>query len=227
MNTEKMHIELTFIDDLLGTAPNNPELHAEFIASKAPDYPSMEEEIAAIGVDAEVEKGMTVFPRDEEGFPILWSYQIKGFFKSACAACKNMDGSLSEKITAYKKYVDTQVFIYPDAADPAGRAIRIHTDEMIGDLQRPLRAMTAQGERVALANSERIAKGAKCRFDIVLVSGGPKAKVKGETQKELIREWLDYGRFNGLGQWRNSGKGAFVWAEYDDEGEMIAGNVMA
>ena len=224
MNTEKMHIELTFIDDILGSTPNNPELHAEFIASKAPDFPSMEEEIAAIGVDAEVEKGMTVFPRDEEGYPIFWSYQIKGFFKSACAACQKMDGAISQKVTAYKKYVDTQVFVLPDAEVPDGRAIRIYTDSMIGDMQRPLRAMTAQGERIALANSEKIEKGATCHFDIVLISGGGKAKVKGEEQKELIREWLDYGQFNGLGQWRNSGRGAFVWKEYDDDGEIIFGN---
>ena len=225
MNTEKMTVELTFIDDILGTAPNNPEIHAEFIASKAPDYPSMEEEIAAIGVDAEVEKGMTVFPRDEEGYPILWSYQIKGFFKSACAACQKMEGSLSEKITAYKKYVDTQVFVYPCAEDPSGRAIRIYTDDVIGDCQRPLRAMTAQGERVALANSERISKGAKCKFDIVLISGGAKAKVKGEAQKDLVREWLDYGQFNGIGQWRNSGRGALMWQEFDKEGNVIHGNL--
>lgn len=213
MNIQTMRVELTFIDDILGTAPANPELHAEYIASKAPDSPSREEEIAAIGVDAEIEKGMTVFPRDEEGFPIFWAYQIKGFFKSACAACQKMDGSISSKITAYKKYVDTQIFVYPSADDPAGRAIRIYTNDAIDDLQRPLRAMTAQGERVALANSERIAKGAKCRFDIVMITGGDKAKVKGETQKDLIREWLDFGQFNGLGQWRNSGKGAFVWRE--------------
>lgn len=28
-----------------------------------------------------------------------------------------------------------------------------------------------------------------------------------------VEEWLDYGQFNGLGQWRSSGKGSFVWDE--------------
>jgi hypothetical protein len=29
----------------------------------------------------------------------------------------------------------------------------------------------------------------------------------------IIREWLDYGKLRGLGQWRNSGKGRFSWVE--------------
>ena len=33
---------------------------------------------------------------------------------------------------------------------------------------------------------------------------------------EYVREWLDYGRLNGIGQWRNSGKGRFVWEELSD-----------
>ena len=32
----KVHVKLTFTDDLLGTSSGNPELHREFIASKAP-----------------------------------------------------------------------------------------------------------------------------------------------------------------------------------------------
>ncbi len=33
----KAHVKLTFTDDLLGTSSGNPELHREFIASKAPE----------------------------------------------------------------------------------------------------------------------------------------------------------------------------------------------
>ena len=28
-----------------------------------------------------------------------------------------------------------------------------------------------------------------------------------------VREWLDYGKLHGFGQWRNSGKGRFEWEE--------------
>lgn len=33
---------------------------------------------------------------------------------------------------------------------------------------------------------------------------------------ETVREWLDYGQLRGLFQWRNSGKGRFVWEEVED-----------
>lgn len=33
----KVHIKLTFTDDLLGTSSGNPDIHREFIASKVPD----------------------------------------------------------------------------------------------------------------------------------------------------------------------------------------------
>lgn len=49
-------VKVTFTEDVLGTASANPEIHKEFIAANAPDAISREEEIAAIGVDAEIEK---------------------------------------------------------------------------------------------------------------------------------------------------------------------------
>jgi hypothetical protein len=45
-----------------------------------------------------------------------------------------------------------------------------------------------------------------------------------EDTADLIREWLDYGELHGLGQWRNSGKGSFVWEELDENGNVIGGN---
>jgi len=34
-----------------------------------------------------------------------------------------------------------------------------------------------------------------------------------DGHEKLLREWLDYGQFKGIGQWRNSGKGRFEWAD--------------
>ena len=62
-----------FIEDSLGTASANKELHSEYIASKAPDAKKREEEVAAIGVEAATEKAMTVFPRNEAGQKTLWA----------------------------------------------------------------------------------------------------------------------------------------------------------
>lgn len=41
---------------------------------------------------------------------------------------------------------------------------------------------------------------------------------------KLIKEWLDYGELRGFSQWRNSGKGRYVWDELDKNGNIIGGN---
>ena len=207
------HIHIDFIDDVLGTAPGDPDIHGSYVSSKAPDAATKEEEIAAIGEDEFRAKGKTIFPTDERGNPIFWNYQIKGFFKSACAAQRVLSGSKSSKVKAYKKKIDLGIFVFPDADDPSSRAIKIHmTKAGVGECQRPLRAETMQGPRVAIADSDSIEKGSWIEVDVVMLDDG---------DWPLVSEWLDYGKFNGLGQWRNSGKGAFVWREINHKHTTI------
>lgn len=186
-------VKVTMFEEILGTASANPEIHEEFIASKAPDAPSREEEVAAVGAEEVFEKGMTVFPRDKDGRPIAWDYQWKGFFKDACGALRKVPKSECGKIKAYKKEIDGLIF-------PEPRQIPIAFDGQIGICQRPLRGQTAQGERIALASSECIPAGATMTFDIRMLL---------PDHEKAIREMLDYGRLRGFGQWRNSGKGRF------------------
>ena len=207
------HVHLDFIDDVLGTAPGDPDIHGSYVSSKAPDAATKEEEIAAIGEDEFRAKGKTIFPTDESGNPIFWNYQIKGFFKSACAAQRGLSGSKSSKVKAYKKKIDLGIFVFQDADDPSSRAIKIHmTKAGVGECQRPMRAETMQGPRVAIADSDSIEKGSWIEFDVVMLDDG---------DWPLVSEWLDYGKFNGLGQWRNSGKGAFVWHEINHKPTTI------
>ena len=190
-----MRVRLTLTEEVLGTASNNPEIHSDYIASKAPDAKSREEEIEAIGVDAEVEKSMTVFPRNENGDPIMWDYQIKGFFKDACGMLRKVTGTKSSKIKAYKKEIDGLIFVQE-------RQIPFVYEGEMGNCQRPLRAQTAQGERISLANSETIPVGATLEFTVECLV---------DSDMEAVEEWFDYGRLRGLGCWRNSGKGRFTW----------------
>lgn len=194
---KEMKVKLTLTEEILGTASNNPEIHSEFIASKAPDAQSREEEIEAIGVNAEVEKSMTVFPRDENGNPIFWDYQVKGFFKDACGMLRKVSKTKSSGIKAYKKEIDGLIFVQE-------RQIPFIYEGNMGNCQRPLRAQTAQGERISLANSETIPVGATLEFTVECLV---------DSDMDAVREWLDYGRRRGLGQWRNSGKGRFTWEE--------------
>ncbi|MDR0915894.1 MAG: hypothetical protein LBN02_01740 [Oscillospiraceae bacterium] len=194
---KELKVRLTLVEGLLGTSPGNEEVFRDYIASKAPDAATTEDEVSALGADAVVEKSMTVFPRMGDGTPFFYDYQIKGFVKDSCGSLRKVTGSESSKITAYKKVIDGLIFVTP-------RQIPIQFVGNIGVCQRPLRAQTAQGERIALAISEEIPAGATLEFTIKCLS---------DAHEKAVREWLDYGALRGLGQWRNSGKGRVVWEE--------------
>lgn len=196
---KEMKIKLTFTEPLLGTSPANEDVYRDFIGSKAPDAASIEDEVEALGAENVVEKGKTIFPKLEDGTPFLYDYQIKGFFKDACGGLRKVTGKESSKIKAFKKEIDKLIF-------PEPRQIPIRFEGEIGECQRPLRAQTMQGERVSLAISEEIPAGATVEFSVVMLS---------DSHEALVKEWLDYGRYSGLGQWRNSGKGRFTWEQIE------------
>ena len=195
MDANIMKVRLTLVEGMLGMSPADPEIHSKYIASLAPDALSAKEEVAAVGAAEVEEKSITIFPRDEDGDPFMWDYQIKGFFKDACGVMRYVGKSESKKLTAYKKKIDGLIFVYP-------RRIKIHMSGEMGDCQRSLRASTMQGERTALAHSEEVPAGSFIEFDIEYLT---------DEMKKCVCEWLDYGIKRGLGQWRNSGKGKFTW----------------
>lgn len=201
-------IRITLTDEMLGTNPGNKAIHEKFINSKSPDAETRSEELEHLPADEMVKNEMTVFYRDDEGNPSIACYHLYGFFKSACGYLRKVAKTESSKLKAYKKAIDGLIKVYPDATDPSGRYLTLHLPEgaKIGSCQRPLRAQTLQGERVALANSETVPAGTWFECDVC---------VWDDSLWSQIEEWLDYGRFNGLGQWRSSGKGSFTW-EYVD-----------
>lgn len=186
----KLRYEVTFTEGILGTASANPELVREFIASKRPEGVD-EAEVEAIPVAEELQKATTVFPRNAAGVPILWDYQIKGFFKDAAGMLERID----KKLKAYKKVIDGLIFVEP-------RQIEIEVSGPITFCERPLRADTAQGPRVALARSEEIPAGSKIVFTV---------KILDPKLENHIEAWMNYGADRGMGQWRNSGKGRFTY----------------
>lgn len=204
--------KITFIEPILGSLPNNKELYSQFIASKAPDASTIDDEIAELGEDAVTERGTTVFPGTMDGKPFIYDYQVKGFFKEACKMCKMDSSKLSSKLTAHLKKIDGNVFVYASDLRPSVEAgcewkkLYIQDAFPVEIFERPLRAQTAQGERISLARSERIHEGASITCDIVTLL---------DNLEPMIREWLDYGLYKGLGQFRNAGYGRFVWEELD------------
>lgn len=204
-----MRVRLTLTEEALGMMPTDKEIHETYIASNAPDAPSIEEEVAAVGVEEVVEKQKTVFPKLEDGTPFFWDYQIRGMFKDAIGMLRNVSDMECAKLKSYKKKVDGLLFVKE-------RKIPIHLAGDMGDCQRPLRASGPQGERVALAHSETVPAGSWCEFTIEMWV---------DDLEGVVHECLDYGTRRGLAQWRNSGKGRFTWEELDDDGNVIPKDV--
>ena len=205
---EKMKIKITFEEPLLGTASADPEVHEKFIALKSADKEKTKEELAALSAEELIEDSITVFPRDDDGRPMLWDYQIKGFLKEAIGTqvefgsvkLKAKGGKeISMSKWTYKRLVDNFIFVFPRRIP-----LQIPNDNELEICTRPLRASTMKGERVALASSEEAAQGTQIECEVTWDH---------PSLEEYVKEALDWGKKKGIGQWRNSGKGRFTWEE--------------
>jgi hypothetical protein len=78
------------------------------------------------------------------------------------------------------------------------RRLYLGVKEPDGILERPIRTMTAKGERVSVSRSDFIQEGRVIPFEITLLKT-PK------INWEIIEGALAYGQFVGLAQWRGSG----------------------
>jgi hypothetical protein len=204
LSIDTIKVRLTFIEGILGTQSTDKNIYENYILSKVPENMNVnaDEEKAALpeaGSGDGTAVLSTVFPRTPDGAPMFWDYQIKGFFKDACAALARASGTKSKAMKAYKKIIDGTIFVSP-------RQIPINFSGKIASCERSLRASTPQGERIALTSSEEIGAGASAEFETNLLN---------PEHEEAVREWLGYGCLRGLGQWRNSGKGRFA-VEYLD-----------
>lgn len=187
-----MKVRITFTEPLLGTLSGDNELAKDYILTKHPEGISQDELDASQPVEEVTEKASTIFAR-ENGKPMLWDYQIKGFFKDACSMMQRV--AKVAELSAHKKIIDGLIFVKP-------RKIILNLAGELTWTERPLRASTAQGERIALARSETAPAGTSFDIEILLLK---------KSLEKYVKNWLDYGALRGLGQWRNSGMGRFEW----------------
>lgn len=193
MNTEKFDVELKFITDILGAVPKNKEVYASYIKTKAPIPENAGGEVATV---TEIEeKGWTGFHQDEKGL-LTYDYTVRGFLKEAAAATQKTHG-----VKNFKSKIDRMVFIFPRRLHFLRNGKEIKSVD--GMVERPLRAMTMQGPRVTLARSDMLREGCSVKFQVEIIEN------KESINEAWVRELFQYGRFQGLGQFRNGSYGRF------------------
>ena len=212
IKSETRKYRLTGITSMLGSNPANPEIHSAYVAAKAESLAKAQQETSMLPTEEDLknikEQGLTVFLRNGRGQLCLGNHVIKGFLKAALATLKDQVG-----VASAKTKIDNLVFVEPTY-------ITIMRDgepvmEPDGYNERSLRAETMQGPRVSLASSEEIDAPWTLDIELTLIENSGTAKSKALTW-EILETVLDYGRFKGLGQWRNSGKGSFTWERLPD-----------
>lgn len=198
LGIETRKYRLVGMSELLGSQPANPDVRTAYLAAKAPEKVKVEEENEFLPETDE--KGLTVFLRDPKtGALALMDYVVKGFFKEALKVCNNDVKQVASK-------VDNLLFVSPRMLTLAknGELLK-EADEV---LERPLRCMTMQGPRVTLVASECVYAPWELEIAVSIMPNSATKTSKALTF-DAIEQGLAYGRFKGLGQWRNGGYGKF------------------
>lgn len=190
MKLTSYQLKIVFLTPVLGSQPTK-QVASEFLARKAGFGELPEAEIESLP-DA-LERGTTVFHKDAKGTPMVAHHHVKGMLKNAAQV---FNGKVVGGVKNLKSKVNNLVFIQPHLIP-----LTIPDGEEMTFNERPLRAETAMGPRVALARSEQLPEGTAFTCKIVVFPG--------EISENILRELLNYGMFMGLGQWRNGGYGQF------------------
>lgn len=211
MKVHQFLVEARLLEPMLGTAPADPDIYKSFIATKKAKADKLagkeaeavtevisKEELALLPVLDDSNKGVTVFRRNKTGL-ILMDFMARGFLKESATAISGTWG-VNSKIDKWIHVQERQIPLLRNG-------VQIEKPDDI--FERPLRAMTMQGPRVALAASEIIKPPVEFSFHMLLLPLGLDDK-KGKLSFEEILSWLEYGILNGFGQWRSGGYGRFV-----------------
>lgn len=205
MKKETRKYIITGVTPILGGSPSDKKVYGDYIAPSAPDPIVAQDEIDGLPPEDENKKGITVFLRDPMfGALSLRDYQVKGFIKEAMEALRSELG-----VAQARSKVDRYVFLHP-----LWLPLRRDGIELIQEpdslFERPLRAETMRGPRIALACSEQVDVPWKIDFSVTLLPNLSSSKSQAVTF-EVIEAALDYGALKGLGQFRNGSYGRFEY----------------
>lgn len=212
MKSVQFAVKLTFKESVLGTVPYNKELVQRFLQETARDRQLVApstlteelETVPAASLEEMEERAWCGFHADESG-PFVHDYLIKGFIKEAA----NVLGASQLGVKGFRQKTDRTLFLFPRCVHfhrPDGQIISKPDDY----LERPIRAMTRQGQIVSLKRSDRIDPPAWLEFTATVITPSEFAKNDAEAE-ERLRFLLDYGQYKGLGEFRNGGYGSFTY----------------
>lgn len=234
----KKRVTIRFINDILGSAPANKQFYEKYLVSKLiKEIEKVEKKLDRVKDEREREillekkadlesqladlpdieeagdEKLTVFYRakyEEFDVPVIRAHQVLGFFKEAANNFKDIlkIKNARDKISKYVRVMPYNLYIYDTEISPENLV-----DDVDGIVERPLKAMTMQGPRVSIAKSEVIkSNGDKLiQLEVWLYKN---KEISWEVLETLMEE---YGRVNGISQWRNSGYyGAFEVVDVED-----------
>ena len=189
-----LKVELTFTTNILGSQPKNQDVVDSYIKTRAKGKETADEFASPLSDDLINEKESKAWTgfQEENGFPFIMDYAVKGFLKHSGNVQKE---HLS--IKALRSKIDDLVFVTP-------RKIFFDKPILKEPFQRPLRAMTMQGPRVTLVKSDIVEEGAKITFWI-------NVPIPCEITKDKMLKILSFGEYTGIGQFRNGGFGKFTY----------------
>ena len=190
------HVKLVFVEPVLGTVPKSKNLYEAYILSKRRTVKEgrLNEDEEELSTVPEVdERGWTGFHGDDHGL-FVYDYQIKGFLKEAALSTREIHNVKNPVVK-----VERWVFVSPRRVyflDGNSKVKEPH-----GVLERPLRAMTQLGPRVSLVRSDYLEAGVRLEFDLHILSE--------QITTKMLEAIFDYGKWQGIGQWRGGGYGRF------------------
>lgn len=211
-------VQVEFLTEALGTRPKDPNVLKTWLGLKRAEVEraleagtvspvrmhEFEEEVAEAealdgdGAD-EDERHWTGFPTDPEtGEVFIYNYQIAG-------ALREFAQSYGKKLCSVKNLgskIRRYVFIEP-------RKSYIGVFEADRHLERPLRAQTARGPRIALVRSDVLEPGTRIGFRVEVVADG-------EITPMLVVKLLCCGEIAGTFQWRTGGYGRWKVLSFEE-----------
>ena len=228
-----VQVEITFVRELLGLTPNNPEMYKEYLAMKAkkatarlrtPEtikaieqefFRNVDGEMEAMTVDENcidlVDKGTLIFPKNKDGLPCIWDYQWKGFLKERIEAGVNRGDEIHIPGLGIQKLGDIKNWIMSSRNDLVVvdelSPIILPDGKQITIDQHPIRFKDQNNSQIkvsAIASCETIPRGSKTIVTF-------KAKRKGWFP--VIKYCLEEGFDIGTGSRRTDKFGTFTFRE--------------